>query len=107
MLGALPPGYDTVLGHELAEGADLSGGQWQRLALARAFYQEEHPVVVLDEPTTALDPRAEHDLFQDFKRVLEGRAALLISHRFSSVRLADRIFVMHKGGSSRKGPTKS
>ena len=96
VVNALPQGYDTVLGHELAEGADISGGQWQRLALARAFYRDT-PVVVLDEPTAALDPRAEHDLFQDFKRVLEGRTALLISHRFSSVRLADRIFVMHEG----------
>ena len=66
------------------------------MALARAFYRDT-PIVMLDEPTAALDPRAEYELFQDFKRVLEGRAALLISHRFSSVRLADRIYVMHEG----------
>jgi ATP-binding cassette, subfamily B, bacterial len=95
-LAGLPSGYDTVLGLELAEGADLSGGQWQRLALARALYRDRS-LVVLDEPTAALDPRAEHELFADVRRVLDGRAALLISHRWSSVRLADYIYVLHEG----------
>ena len=96
VLTSLPSGYDTFLGLELAAGSDLSGGQWQRLALARAFYRDT-PVIVLDEPTAALDPRAEHELFRDVRAVLEGRAALLISHRYSSVRLADYIYVMAHG----------
>ncbi|WP_233491085.1 ABC transporter ATP-binding protein [Blastococcus sp. TBT05-19] len=92
----LPHGFDTVLGIELEEGADLSGGQWQRLALARALYRDRS-LVVLDEPSAALDPRAEHELFADVRGVLDGRAAVLISHRYSSVRLADLIYVMHAG----------
>jgi ATP-binding cassette subfamily B protein len=93
---SLPDGYDTVLGLELAEGSDLSGGQWQRLALARALYRDA-ALVVLDEPTAALDPRAEHALFADVRKMLQGRAALLISHRWSSVKLADHIYVMDDG----------
>lgn len=92
----LDKGLDTVLGVELEEGADFSGGQWQRLALARALYRDSS-VVVLDEPSAALDPRAEHELFRDVRTVLDGRAAVLISHRYSSVRLADVIYVMHEG----------
>lgn len=87
---------DTMLGRELDEGLDLSGGQWQRVALARALYRDSS-LVILDEPTAALDPRAEHELFRDVRAVLDGRAALLISHRFSSVRLADRIYVLDAG----------
>jgi ATP-binding cassette subfamily B protein len=101
-LAALPDGYDTVLGVELAEGSDLSGGQWQRLALARAFYRDRS-LVVLDEPTAALDARAEHELFADVRTVLDGRSALLISHRYSSVRLADYIYVMHEGRVAEEG----
>lgn len=89
-------GIDTALGRDLDEGVDLSGGQWQRLALARALYRDT-ALVVLDEPTAALDPRAEHELFADVRSVLDGRAALLISHRFSSTRTADRIYVMDGG----------
>lgn len=99
VLGAmrdLPEGLDTMLGRDLDEGTDLSGGQWQRVALARALYRDT-PLVVLDEPAAALDPRAEHELFADVRAVLDGRAALLISHRFSSTRLADRIYVMDGG----------
>lgn len=92
----LPSGLDSMLGRELDEGVDLSGGQWQRLALARALYRNRS-LVVLDEPTAALDPRAEVELFRDVRAVLGGRAALLISHRFSSVRLADRIYVLQAG----------
>jgi ATP-binding cassette, subfamily B, bacterial len=95
-LDSLPDGLDTMLGRELDEGTDLSGGQWQRLALARALFRDR-PLVVLDEPTAALDPRAEAALFRDVRAVLDGRAALLISHRFSSVRLADRIYVLDAG----------
>ncbi len=92
----LPDGLDTMLGRDLDEGVDLSGGQWQRVALARALYRDT-PLVVLDEPTAALDPRAEYELFTDVRAVLGGRAALLISHRFSSTRMADRIYVMDGG----------
>lgn len=92
----LPRGFETVLGHELTQGSDLSGGQWQRIALARALYRDAE-VVVLDEPSAALDPRAEEALFADVRRVLDGRAAVLISHRYSSVQLADYIYVMHEG----------
>ncbi|MBX9244522.1 ABC transporter ATP-binding protein [Actinotalea ferrariae] len=95
-LRRLPTGLDTPLGRELAEGSDLSGGQWQRIALARALYRDRD-LVVLDEPSAALDPRAEHELFADVRRMLEGRAALLISHRWSSVRLADHIYVLDGG----------
>ncbi len=93
---ALPDGMDTVLGRDLDEGVDLSGGQWQRVALARALYRDT-PLVVLDEPAAALDPRAEHELFTNVRATLGGRAALLISHRFSSTRVADRIYVMAAG----------
>jgi ATP-binding cassette subfamily B protein len=95
-LERLPFGYDTLLGKEFAEGHDLSGGQWQRVALARALYREA-ALVILDEPTASLDPRAEHELFDDVRRLLGGRTALLISHRFSSVRSADLIYVLQEG----------
>ncbi|WP_034273139.1 ABC transporter ATP-binding protein [Haloechinothrix halophila] len=93
---SLPDGMDTVLGRDLDEGVDLSGGQWQRVALARALYRTAD-LVVLDEPAAALDPRTEHALFTDVRATLDGRAALLISHRFSSTRMADRIYVMDEG----------
>ena len=92
----LPAGYDTMLGRELDEGTDLSGGQWQRLALARALFRDAD-LIVLDEPSSALDPRAEAELFDDVRKVLAGRSALLISHRYASARLADRIYVLHHG----------
>ncbi|GAB3583506.1 ABC transporter ATP-binding protein [Amycolatopsis endophytica] len=92
----LPHGLDTMLGRDLDEGSDLSGGQWQRVALARALYRDTS-LVVLDEPAAALDPRAEHELFTDVRAMLGGRSALLISHRFSSTRMADRIYVLDDG----------
>lgn len=92
----LRAGLDTVLSSEYAGGQDLSVGQWQRIALARAL-RRDAPLVILDEPTSALDPRAEAELFADVRVLLAGRAALLISHRFASVRLADRIYVMQHG----------
>jgi ATP-binding cassette subfamily B protein len=85
-----------MLGPEFTGGTDLSIGQWQRLALARAFFRDA-PFVILDEPTAALDPRAEHDLFERMGALLAGRTVLLISHRFSSVRSADRIYVLDQG----------
>jgi ATP-binding cassette subfamily B protein len=91
----LPDGFDTLLGAQYS-GHDLSGGQWQRIALARAFFRDA-PFVILDEPTASMDPRAEHALFSDIRTLLAGRTVLLISHRFSSVRDADRIYVMDAG----------
>ncbi len=95
-LNDLPEGYETMLGREFHGGWDLSIGQWQRVALARAFFRDA-PFVILDEPTAALDARAESDLFDRMRELLAGRAVLLISHRFSSVRSADRIYVLRHG----------
>lgn len=95
-LAGLPAAYSTMLSKEYAEGVDLSGGQWQRVALARALFRDA-PLVVLDEPSSSLDARGESELFEDVRMLMRGRAALLISHRFSSVRLADRIYVLHDG----------
>ncbi len=95
-LSALPTGYDTPLTRIFEGGHELSGGQWQRVAIARAFYRDA-PLVVLDEPSAALDPRAEDELFSSLRRTLQGRAALIISHRFSTVRNADRIYVLDQG----------
>jgi len=95
-LESLRDGYDTQLGPHYFGGSDLSIGQWQRLALARAFFRDA-PFIVLDEPTAALDPRAERDLFDRIRELARGRSVLLISHRFSSVRSADRIYVLSEG----------
>lgn len=96
VLAGLPQGYDTMLSRLFPGGRDLSGGQWQRVALARAFYRDA-PLVILDEPTAAMDPRAEHDLFASLRSVLDGRSAIVVSHRFSTVRTADRIYVLESG----------
>ena len=95
-LSALAAAYDTRLGPEFLGGTDLSTGQWQRIALARALFRDA-PFVILDEPTAALDPRAERELFAGIRRLFAGRAVLLISHRFATVRSADRIYVLRDG----------
>jgi ATP-binding cassette subfamily B protein len=95
-LAELRDGYETQLGPQYFGGTELSVGQWQRVALARAFFRD-CPFIVLDEPTAALDPRAEHDLFRNIRSLAAGRTVLLISHRFSSVRSADRIYVLSAG----------
>ena len=92
----LPQGYDTMLGHMFQKGQELSGGEWQKIALARTFWREAQ-ILILDEPTSALDPLAEAQLFQEFRTLLDGRSAILISHRFSTVQMADRIYVMELG----------
>lgn len=101
-LRSLPQGYATPLTRLFEGGHDLSGGQWQRVALARAIYRDA-PLVVLDEPSAALDPRAEFELFSSLRRTLAGRSALVISHRFSTVRNADRIYVMADGRVAEEG----
>ncbi|MFF4740831.1 ATP-binding cassette domain-containing protein [Streptomyces sp. NPDC001262] len=95
-LSALPDGYATRLGKEFTGATDLSGGQWQRLALARAFYRDA-PFVILDEPTAALDAEAEAALFARMRALCAGRTVVLISHRFSSIRAADHIYVLDRG----------
>jgi ATP-binding cassette, subfamily B, bacterial len=92
----LPEGYNSKLGHWFAGGQELSEGEWQKIALARAFFRDSR-IVILDEPTSALDPLAEAELFRNFRKLLEGRSAVLISHRFSTVQMADRIFLLEKG----------
>jgi ATP-binding cassette, subfamily B, bacterial len=96
-LSTMAAGYETRLGPEYYGGSDLSIGQWQRVALARAFFRDGS-FVILDEPTAALDARAEFELFESIRSLYDGRTVLLISHRFSSVRNADRIYVLHRGG---------
>jgi ATP-binding cassette subfamily B protein len=92
----LPKGYDTLLGRWFEKGAELSGGQWQKIALGRAFMRDSE-VLVLDEPTAALDAEREYEIFQRFRELTAGRIAFLISHRFSTVRMADRIVVIEGG----------
>lgn len=95
-LSRLPRGYETILSRMFPGGRDLSAGQWQRVAFARALFRDA-PLLILDEPTAALDPLAEARLFDSLPRMIAGRTALFISHRFSSVRLADRIYVLEEG----------
>jgi ATP-binding cassette subfamily B protein len=96
VIGKLPNGYDQVLGKRFRTGIDLSGGEWQKVAIARA-YMRDAQLLILDEPTAALDARSEFEVFQRFKELSEGKTAVLISHRFSSVRMADRIVVLNHG----------
>ncbi|HJR52117.1 MAG TPA: ATP-binding cassette domain-containing protein, partial [Gemmatimonadota bacterium] len=92
----LPAGYDQMIGKRFQSGVDLSGGEWQKIAIARA-YMRDAQLLILDEPTAALDARAEFEVFQRFKELSRGKTAVLISHRFSSVRMADRILVLADG----------
>jgi ATP-binding cassette subfamily B protein len=96
VVARLPLGYDQQLRKRFRNGVELSGGEWQKVAIARA-YMRDAPVLILDEPTAALDARAEFGVFQRFKELSEGKTAVLISHRFSSVRMADRILVLDEG----------
>jgi ATP-binding cassette subfamily B protein len=99
----LPKGYEQQLGCRFDGGTDLSGGEWQKLALARAYLREAQ-VLILDEPTASLDAKSEHEVFERFAELTRGRMAMLISHRFSTVRMADRIFVLQDGRIAEEGP---
>jgi ATP-binding cassette subfamily B protein len=92
----LPEGYETMLGRWFHGGHELSVGQWQKIALARAFMRDAE-ILVLDEPTASLDAETEYEIFRNFQELTEGKMAILISHRFSTVRMADRIVVIQKG----------
>lgn len=96
VIDPLPKKYEQMLGKRFSGGVDLSGGQWQKVALARA-YMREAQLIILDEPTASLDARAEHEVFVRFAELMKGKAAVLISHRFSTVRMADRILFLEHG----------
>jgi ATP-binding cassette, subfamily B, bacterial len=98
----LPNGYDQMLGRRFETGVDLSGGEWQKVALARAYLRDAQ-ILVLDEPTAALDARSEHEVFERFAELTRGKMALLISHRFSTVKMADRIIVLEEGVIAEQG----
>src|SRR5262249_24829736 len=98
----LPDGYEQVLGRRFESGIDLSGGEWQKIALARAYLRNAQ-LLILDEPTASLDARSEYEVFQRFAELTAGKMALLISHRFSTVRMADRILVLEDGRVAEQG----
>ncbi|MDF7810140.1 ABC transporter ATP-binding protein [Hymenobacter sp. YC55] len=98
VIAKLPEGYDQMIGRRFNGGVDLSGGEWQKIALGRA-YMRDAQLLILDEPTAALDARAEYEVFQRFNELTKGKTAVLISHRFSTVRMADRILVVENGKS--------
>src|SRR5204863_6428013 len=96
MIERLPDGYDTPLGKWFDGGANLSGGEWQKVALGRSFMRDAR-ILLLDEPTSALDAQAEYELFERLRSLTRGRTAVYISHRFSTVRRADRILFLEHG----------
>jgi ATP-binding cassette subfamily B protein len=102
----LPNGFDQVLGSRFEGGMDLSGGEWQKIALARAYLRDAQ-LLILDEPTAALDARSEHEVFERFSELTAGKMALLISHRFSTVKMADRILVLKDGRIAEEGKHES
>ena len=102
VIARLPKGYDSQLGREFEEGSELSIGEWQKLALARAFFRDAQ-ILILDEPTAALDVQAEYEVYERFRELTQGRTTILISHRFSTVRMADRIVVLADGSIIEEG----
>ena len=96
MIDRLPAGYDQLIGRRFKTGVELSGGEWQKIAIARA-YMRDADVLILDEPTAALDARSEFEVFERFAELSHGKTAVLISHGFSTVRRADRILVLADG----------
>jgi ATP-binding cassette subfamily B protein len=99
----LPKGFDQVLGSRFEGAVDLSGGEWQKIAIARAYLRDAQ-LLILDEPTAALDARSEHEVFQRFSELTEGKMSLLISHRFSTVKMSNRILVLKGGEIAEQGP---
>lgn len=102
VIAKLPAGYEQIIGKRFRTGVELSGGEWQKVAIARA-YMRDAQLLILDEPTAALDARAEYEVFERFKELSEGKTAVLISHRFSTVRMADRILVLADGAIEAEG----
>ena len=102
VIARLGAGYEQMLGRRFEGGVDLSGGEWQKLALARAYLRDSQ-LLILDEPTAALDARSEYQVFQRFAELTAGKMALFISHRFSTVRMADRIVVLENGNIVEEG----
>lgn len=98
----MPLGYEQQLGRLFKKGRDLSGGEWQKVAIARA-YMRDADLIILDEPTAALDAKAEAEVFSRFKSLAAGKTAVIISHRFSTVRMADRILVLENGAIEESG----
>jgi ATP-binding cassette subfamily B protein len=103
----LPGGYHTQLGKWFKDGRELSGGQWQKIALARAFMRSEADILVLDEPTAAIDAGAEAEVFEHFRELTRNRIAIVISHRFSTVRMTDQILVLEEGRIVERGSHES
>ena len=102
LLESLPEGYDTMLGHHAEGGREMSWGEWQKIAIARALYRQA-PVLVLDEPSSSLDADSEYEIFSDLSRITDGRSCIFISHRLSNVRDADRIIVLDRGRIAESG----
>jgi ATP-binding cassette subfamily B protein len=99
----LPQGYRTQLGKWFPAGRELSGGQWQKIGLSRAFMRTRADILVLDEPTAAMDAQAEAEVFEHFRQLARQRITILISHRFSTVRMADQIAVLNRGSIVERG----
>lgn len=106
LVASLKNGYETILGKLFDNSEELSIGEWQKLAMARAFFKNA-PVIILDEPTSALDPQAEYDVFNQFREITKGKTAIIVSHRFSTVKMADYIYVMEKETITEQGTHES
>jgi len=102
VIAGLPEGYETMLGKWFGNGAELSIGQWQKVALARAFLRDAQ-IIVLDEPTSSMDAKAEAAVFENLRKLARGRTVIFISHRFSTIRMADCIYVLEGGGIAEAG----
>jgi ATP-binding cassette, subfamily B, bacterial len=102
LISSLPRGYDTVIGNLFDDSRELSWGEWQKIALARALFRDA-PILILDEPSSALDAETEYEIFSRFREIVKGRTSILISHRFTNVKLADRIVVLNKGAVEESG----
>jgi ATP-binding cassette subfamily B protein len=102
LISNLPKGYDTIIGNLFDDSRELSWGEWQKIALARALFRNA-PILILDEPSSALDAETEYEIFSRFREIVKGKTSILISHRFTNVRLADRILVFNKGAVEESG----